>query len=465
LIIYINGLEAGSINDICDQTISSSGLSLRIGTNRTETASAARQIDEIMLFHTALSAEEVANLYATYVPQLPGNLKAYWKLDGDATDYFETSDGTLMGGDSANYVPGHTDQALDLSIGPDPTYVEVSDNQVVNIGIGEFTYSLLLKVPDLTGSREILYKGSSGGTHYSLSLSGTDLSFAIDDGSNETSIVLENANLHLYDDGGWNHIAAIRDRIQDSIFLYINQRIAGAAKANTDGSIGSALPLIIGAGENMDVKFNGMIDEIRFYDEPIGLTDLQNLTRQYGIDPKYIPSSNADLRSLTIIPAATLNPAFDKNVVEYNVELPSGTTSVRVTALPDNFLSTVTGTGEVDVSSGSGTAEVVVTAEDGVTVKTYTINFTIVTGIDDARFANLIVVYNSIENSLVFVNRDDITRVEIFDITGSKRYVQENISSGRMNLGSANLESNAIYIARIYAGDAMSILKFVKTND
>ena len=115
-----------------------------MGTNRTEAASAARLMDEVMLFHAALSAEEVANLYATYVPQLPGNLKAYWKLDGDATDHFETSDGTLVGGDSANYVPGHTDQALDLSIGTDPTYVEVADNSIINVGMGEFTYSMLL---------------------------------------------------------------------------------------------------------------------------------------------------------------------------------------------------------------------------------------------------------------------------------------------------------------------------------
>ncbi len=462
LIVFVNGQEAGSIADATETSISSPGLSLRIGTNRNSDPSEARLIDEVMIFNKALSAEQVYNLYASLFPQLPDNLKAYWKLDGDATDLFETSDGTLMGGDAANYVEGLDGQALDLSPGTDPTYVEVADNEVVNIGAGEFTYSLLLNVTDTESNREMLYKGSANGASYALALNGTALSFTIDDGTNETSVVLNEAGKHLYTDG-WNHIAAIRDRVQDSIYLYINQRMVGAVKHNSE-DLGSTVPLIIGAGENKDVKFDGQLDEIRLYDEPISLIDLQTLTRQYGIDPKYIPSSNADLRSLTVIPAATLNPAFDKNVVEYNVELPSGTTSVRVTALPDDFLSNVSGTGEVDVSSGSATAEVVVTAEDG-TVKTYTVNFTVVTGIDDARFADLVVVYNSIENSLIFLNRDDITRVEIFDITGSKRYVQENISSGRMNLGSANLESNAIYIARIYAGDELSILKFVKTND
>jgi hypothetical protein len=333
----------------------------------------------------------------------------------------------------------------------------------VNIGSGEFTYSLLVNITDTDSNKEMLYKGAADGASYALALNGSALSFTLDDGTDETSVVVSDANKHLYTDG-WNHIAAVRDRIQDSIFLYINQRMVGAVKHNSE-DLGSAVPLIIGAGADKDAKFDGLLDEIRLYNEPISLTDLQTLTRQYGIDPKYIPSSNANLRSLTVIPAATLNPAFDKNVVEYNVELPSGTTSVRVTALPDNFLSTVTGTGEVDVSSGSGTAEVVVTAEDKVTLKTYTINFTVVTGIEEVTGNELRVFYHSLENSLVFVNRDLIERVEIFSITGEKLYEQEPVTGGRMNLDPANLHSNAVYVARIFAEDEFSVFKFVKVNN
>ena len=462
LILYINGLEAGSITDATETSISSSGLSLRIGTNRAGDASEARQMDDVMLFHNALSPEEVANLYATYVPQLPGNLKAYWKLDGDATDYFETSDGTLVGGDSLNFVPGNTDQALDLSIGTDPTYVEVADNSIINVDKGEFTFSMLLRVSDFAGNREILHKGSTDDSWYALSLDGTALSFTIDDGSNETSVVVDRADLHLYTDG-WNHIAAIRDRIQDSIYLYINQRIAASAKANTDGSIGSALPLIIGAGVNMDMKFAGMLDEMRFYDEPIGFIDLQSLSRKYGIDPKYIPSSNANLATILIVPAAPLTPAFASDVYDYTCALPAGTESVTVNAFPADFKSVITGTGPVDVSSGTGTSTLVVTAEDG-TVNTYTIEFTVTVGIDEAKYADLKVIYNPSENCLIFENRDNIERVEIFNINGSKLYVQEKISSGRLNLNPANLPNNAVYISRIYTAEEIGIFKFVKLS-
>jgi hypothetical protein len=360
-------------------------------------------------------------------------------------------------------VTGIEGQALDLSVGTDTVYVEVPDNPVINVGIGEFTYSLLLNIPDYAGNREILHKGSADGSWFGLTLKDSILSFTIDDGTNESSVVLDRANVHLYDttgeDDGWNHIVAIRDRIKDSLFLYINQRMVSSAKDNTEGSIGSASPLIFGA---MDAKFNGILDEIRYYNEPIVIEDLQTLTRKYGIDPKYIPSSVADLKSITIIPAAALDPSFDKDVLEYAVELPDGTTSIRVVAFPQDIKANVTGTGDVDVSSGTGTAEIVVTAEDGYTVKTYTINFTVIVGINDVISADLKVFYNSLDNCLVFANRDNIDRVEIYSIDGRKLYVEENISTGRMYLNSANLQGNTVYIARIHNGNEFGILKFVK---
>ena len=125
---------------------------------------------------------------------------------------------------------------------------------------------------------------------------------------------------------------------------------------------------------------------------------------------------------------------------------------------------TVEGRGAVDVSSGTGRAELVATAEDGTTVNTYTIDFSIITGIEEHVSADLNVIYSQVENSLIFENRDHIDRVEIFNINGSKLYVQENISSGRLDLNPANLPGNAIYIARVYAGDEFSVSKFVKLN-
>ena len=159
-----------------------------------------------------------------------------------------------------------------------------------------------------------------------------------------------------------------------------------------------------------------------------------------------------------------MSPDFDKGVYDYTCELPAGTESVRVTALPEDFKSVITGTGNVDVTSGTGTSTLVVTAEDG-TVNTYTIVFTVApTGIDEVIIADLKVIYNPSENCLIFENRDNIERVEIFSINGSKLYVQENITSGRLNLNPANLPANAVYISRIYTADEIGVFKFIKLN-
>ena len=84
-------------------------------------------------------------------------------------------------------------------------------------------------------------------------------------------------------------------------------------------------------------------------------------------------SRDATLSSLTI-DAGEMIPAFDPAVTNYSVIIPSGTTTINVTAVANDAKSTVEGDGAVDVSSGSGNAAVMVKAENGSTM-TYNIAF------------------------------------------------------------------------------------------
>lgn len=84
------------------------------------------------------------------------------------------------------------------------------------------------------------------------------------------------------------------------------------------------------------------------------------------------PSTNASLTSL-VIDQGTLSPVFNTSTTAYTVKLPVGTTTYpTITPTP------VTG-GSVNISKTTfpGTATITVTAADGVTTKTYTINFSI----------------------------------------------------------------------------------------
>lgn len=87
-------------------------------------------------------------------------------------------------------------------------------------------------------------------------------------------------------------------------------------------------------------------------------------------------STDASLSAITL-DAGKLDPVFDANISSFAALLPAGTKTVVVGATPNDTNATVTGTGTVDVSSGSGIANLVVTAEDGQTTRTYTINFTV----------------------------------------------------------------------------------------
>ena len=89
-------------------------------------------------------------------------------------------------------------------------------------------------------------------------------------------------------------------------------------------------------------------------------------------------SKNADLKSISIEggelnPDVKLIPEFNKDTLEYTIELEPGTTEITVNASKDDSTASVNGTGKIAVSEGSNKIEIVVTAQKGNT-KTYVIN-------------------------------------------------------------------------------------------
>ena len=60
-----------------------------------------------------------------------------------------------------------------------------------------------------------------------------------------------------------------------------------------------------------------------------------------------------------------ITPKFDKNTLEYKLELDSDVTKINVKATPSDENATVKGAGEVTVSEGTNTISIVVTAENG----------------------------------------------------------------------------------------------------
>ena len=182
-------------------------------------------------------------------------------------------------------------------------------------------------------------------------------------------------------------------------------------------------------------------------------TTIETYTITFSVEK----SDDASLSNLAVS-AGILSPFFDAGTFTYDVVLPAGTTSVTVTAVANNANATITGDGVVDVSSGTGTATVVVTAEDGITTATYTINFTVITGIHDARQQSMY-VYPTVTSghfNVDFAGNPGV--ITVFDLTG-KQILQKTASA---DIETVYLEDEGMYLFRLYNEKGTSVVKVVK---
>ena len=95
----------------------------------------------------------------------------------------------------------------------------------------------------------------------------------------------------------------------------------------------------------------------------------KSTTKPIEINKTY--SSNNNLKSLSV-DGYELNPAFNKDTLEYTIELTPGTEKINVKAVAEHNNASIKGAGEVQVSEGVNTINIVVIAQNG-NEKTYKI--------------------------------------------------------------------------------------------
>lgn len=104
-------------------------------------------------------------------------------------------------------------------------------------------------------------------------------------------------------------------------------------------------------------------------------------------------SKNNNLSSLSI-DGYQLSPAFNKNTLEYNVEVPNNVTKVKINATKEDGKASIQGAGEHNVSEGKNKIEIKVIAQNG-SVKTYVVNVTV------KELDPIVVEVNGIEYNVV----------------------------------------------------------------
>jgi len=225
---------------------------------------------------------------------------AHWKLDegtgsaaGDSSG--NGNNGTLYNMQNDDWTVGIHGTGLEFDGGND--YVRVPDAASLNFGDGSFSIALWVKC-QTSGPGMMIIKGTSGGGYsgkrYSLGVQGYDVALVVDDNVTQTELWSGNGASAggVLEDGGWHHVAAIRDRTADKLKIYIDGEPESEGTDDTNLSIdapGEYLYIGRGGMDDDSQYLKGMLDDIRLYNYAISESEIEDLaerTHLYASDPR-----------------------------------------------------------------------------------------------------------------------------------------------------------------------------------
>ena len=207
--------------------------------------------------------------------------------------------------------------------------------------------------------------------------------------------------------------------------------------------------------DTADVEDLQHLGAIKFQDLPERL----NLVVDYVALKKLNLSSDATLSDIKLEGISLFG--FEPEIQTYNINLNQGVTSITVTATPTDNSSTVviTDGGIIDVSSGSATVTITVTAEDGTTI-VYTLNFTVQSSGVDVLEDFYMKIYPTITSGLINIEFSQTPgSVTVYDLTG-KIVMKETIQSST-HVISLN---RGLYIVRLESKGVSKTVKIVCTQ-
>ncbi|WP_063891781.1 family 20 glycosylhydrolase [Paenibacillus sp. Soil787] len=278
-------------------------------------------------------------------------INSEWKMDeGTGTSLADTSgarNGTLVGGATLTTGKFGNGVNLDGSTG----YINLGGQDIT----GDWTVSAWVYGKPNTTSNEVLLAGSSSSikiNQYNKTGKVGVSIYGVKDATYTYSIPSNQ----------WTHLAFVGTSTGTA--LYAN----GVLKGTITGKMNGPMSLVgVEAQPGTGLKtsyFKGSLDELKIFNRALSASQIVALTK----------SPTATLSSINVNGSA-LN-GFTETNTDYNVILPSGTTTVptvEVTKTDNNASAVVTAAAALP-----GTTTIKVTAENGTTTKTYNVNFLVI---------------------------------------------------------------------------------------
>ena len=285
--LYVDGLEEAYSSVLPEAVNTAGGSEFLIGTLLASSGSILYhldgQIDEVMIFDTALEPIEIRQMAGAIV-----EINTHWAFDETegaiAYDSVGSYDGNLLGGPV--WTPGHVAGALAFD-GVDD-YVEATGYPGIT-GTHSRTYAAWIKTSDTQAS--IIDYGDYSGE-------GTKWKFYLDDVFGPAGVLqVEVYGGHVFGttnvaDGQWHHVAAVLkdDGSPDAseIKLYVDgveevYSYVLPAPINTAGGSDVLIGVLDSRSSGMVHYFDGQIDEVMVFDTALEPFQIRQLAEGMGV--------------------------------------------------------------------------------------------------------------------------------------------------------------------------------------
>jgi len=232
-------------------------------------------------------------LYSVETIEGPTPTSAWWKFDEEsgssaADSSVNTNTGTLHNM-STPWVAGKFGNALDFDGSDD--YVQVADHSSISFGTGSFSIAFWIKKDSFSADGEVLINGSSGpppaetGNRYEITNTNSygdgdptpsgAMVFIIDNHAAGNKKVLTSNTTFVT--GDWVHCVCIRDATVPQLYIYRNAVLDDDKPGHALDIDSSGEPLYIAQDENGGQRFQGQLDDIRFYNYVLSGDDIDDL--------------------------------------------------------------------------------------------------------------------------------------------------------------------------------------------
>lgn len=256
----------------------------------------------------------------------------------------------------------------------------------------------------------------------------------------------------LRDDGAAHHIVTVVNN--DSISLYIDGLLSSSTLMSADNKIfnlSNALAYICKSGYSGDNTWLGQVMEYNIYS---GQMDAQEIALRSLDFPVEDATTDATLSALTL--NGDTIEGFHPANLNYVVEVEGD-----VAPTVDGITKVASANYVVNAASGvPGTATVEVTAADGTTKNTYTIEFSAPNAAGDVKASAFKVYPTFSKGEFTIETSGKSTMITVYDMSGRvAKQLQTNSTMERISL-----EQNGMYIVKIESEGNVELFKVFKKN-